>query len=235
MSLKIKLGLSLSLLMLNSIQAQAEPTPHEKTATHEHEHEHEHHHAHHHSFDHPEKWAKKWEGEKRDAEQRPLEVLSHCGVEKGMSVVDLGAGTGYFMPYLVDRVGQKGQVIAADVESQMVAWLNAKAQKHKWSQVKVQQVKADDPQLTPESVDRILIVNVWHHIEQRPAYLQKLKKALKPQGKICLVEIKLDAPWGPPKKFRLTPKKLQGELEKGGFKNFKLLDLSAQYVLVADL
>lgn len=187
--------------------------------------------GHHHRFANPAQWEKKWEGAKRDQEQQPLKVIKYCDIQAGMTVVDLGAGTGYFTRYLSDQVKQQGKVLALDIEPKMVAWLKAKTQKQHWTNVDVKLVQADDPQLKESSIDRILIVNVWHHIDARPLYLNKLKRALRDNGVLCIVEIKKDAPYGPPIKFRLTEDELQSELRKGGMGQFETMNLSTQYVL----
>lgn len=191
--------------------------------------------GHHHSFKDPSKWAEKWEGSERDQTQKPSSVLDHCEINQGMTVVDLGAGTGYFTSYLASRVGEEGSVLALDAEAEMVEWLRERAQREGWTQVQTRRVPPNNPELSPHSVDVILIVNVWHHLDGRQAYLALLKRALKPTGSLCIVDLKLDAPHGPPKSFRLTLAQLTEELERGGMKRFRTLDLPHQYVISAGL
>ena len=94
-----------------------------------------------------------------------------------------------------------------------------------------------DPALAPTSVDRVLVVNVWHHLDDRAAYLARLVSALKPGGRVCLVEIKPEAPFGPPARYRLTPQALKAELAASPalVVGEAVLDLEHQYVVVATL
>ena len=187
--------------------------------------------AHHHSFAKPAHWAKKWEGSERDEQQKPKDVMDHCGIKKGMTVVDLGAGTGYFTPYLSDRVTENGIVYALDVEQKMISWLKNKVEHLNLKNIRTRLVQPADPMLDDASIDLILIVNVWHHIDHRTQYLEKLKRALKPSGRLCIVEIKPDAPYGPPKKYRLSEESLRDELRSGGGIALETLELSTQYVV----
>lgn len=192
--------------------------------------------AHHHSFD-PERFVKRWEGPQRDQEQRPAEVLKACGVTEGMSVVDLGAGTGYFLPHLSRAVGGSGQVQALDLEPKMVAWMQARVKKEQLSNVTALTTPAAQTPLQPASVDRILIVNVWHHIDQRASYLKHLVSRLKPGGALCVVEIKLDAPHGPPRAHRLSPDELIAELSQAPELRVSLapLTLPHQHLVIGEL
>jgi cyclopropane fatty-acyl-phospholipid synthase-like methyltransferase len=191
-------------------------------------------HGGHHRFDDPEAWSARWEGAERDANQKPAQVVARCGVEPGMTAVDLGTGTGYFVPHLSRAVGPDGRVLALDIEQSMVDWVAQRATKEGLSNVTATRVAMDDPGLGDDSVDRVLIVNTWHHIESRPAYLEKLRAALRPNGRLCIVELTMDAPHGPPKKHRLSPEVLAAELSAGGFlPSPELLELPHQYLMVA--
>lgn len=193
--------------------------------------------GHHHRFDDPARFEERWEGPKRDAEQRPAEVLSFCGVTAGHTAVDLGAGTGYFVPHLARAVGEAGRVVALDVEPKMVEWLTARIAREGLSRAEARLAQPADPALAPTSVDRVLVVNVWHHLDDRAAYLARLVSALKPGGRVCLVEIKPEAPFGPPARYRLTPQALKAELAASPalVVGEAVLDLEHQYVVVATL
>jgi SAM-dependent methyltransferase len=195
------------------------------------------HKGHHHSFDDPARYVERWEGPKRDAEQRPAEVLSFCGVRPGHTAVDLGAGTGYFVPHLARAVGEQGRVLALDVEPKMVEWLVARVAREGLTRAEARLAAPADPGLAPSSVDVVLVVNVWHHIDDRPAYLARLASALRPGGRLCLVEIKPEAPFGPPAAHRLTPAALKQELSSSTalVVGEEVLDLEHQYVVVATL
>jgi hypothetical protein len=107
-------------------------------------------------------------------------------------------------------------VLALDVEPKMIAFLERRVKEQQLTNVKPQQVSTDDPALPAASTSRILIVNTWHHIDERPSYAKKLAAALAPGGEIWIVDFTLDADQGPPAKYRLSPEQVTRELEQGG-------------------
>ena len=171
---------------------------------------------HNHDFSDVERWAAMFDDPERDAWQRPTEVVALLSIEPGATVVDLGAGTGYFLPHLAPAVGEAGRVIALDVEPAMVEHMQRRIAENAIPRAEARTVAPDDPQLEPESVDRILIVDTWHHIEDRVAYAQKLRDALRPGGSILVVDFTLDAPRGPPAAMRLAPEAVATELREAG-------------------
>ena len=187
-----------------------------------------------HRFEKAEDWAKEFDNPERDAWQKPAEVVTAMSISPGMTVADIGAGTGYFEPHLSKAVGATGKVLALDIEADMVRYLRQRAEKEKLGNVTAQQVTPDDIGLAAGSVDRILIADTWHHIPDRAAYAQKLKPALKPGGQVIIVDFTLEATKGPPKEHRLSADKVIAELEAGGFTG-KAIDesLPEQYIVVA--
>jgi SAM-dependent methyltransferase len=148
-------------------------------------------------------------------------------------VADIGAGTGYFEPYLSAAVGQSGSVLALDIEPDMVRYLTERAEREGMANVVANRVDVDDPKLAPRSVDRILIVDTWHHIPDRVAYAQKLRQALADDGTVTIVDFTLDSEHGPPRHHRLSPEAVIGELEKAGFRASTVNEaLPNQYVVV---
>lgn len=169
-----------------------------------------------HRFDDPQKWAQDFDNPERDAWQRPAEVVAVLKLSPGMAVADIGAGTGYFEPHLSAAVGPKGRVYAKDVEESMVRYIGERMSKLGLTNVTAEKVPFDSPSLAASSVDRILIVNTWHHIDQRDAYARKLKEALVPGGFVAVVDFTMEAEKGPPKDHRLSPEAVQKELESAG-------------------
>ena len=185
-----------------------------------------------HHFTNAEEWSKRFDNPERDAWQKPAEVIAAMKIQPGMTVADIGAGTGYFMNYLSDAVGPKGTVLELDIEPDMVRFLGERAKKNNLTNVKAQQVKVDDPVLAAGSVDRILIVDTWHHIPNRGAYAAKLAAALRPGGAVYVVDFPLDAPMGPPPPHRLAPATVTSELKAGGLTVTQLPeDLPNQYII----
>ena len=88
---------------------------------------HAHHGDHHHRFDDAAAWSKVFDDPARDAWQKPAAVVSAMTIAPGMTVADVGAGTGYFEPHLSKAVGPSGKVLAIDIETDMVRWTNERA------------------------------------------------------------------------------------------------------------
>jgi predicted methyltransferase len=97
-------------------------------------------------------------------------------------------------------------------------------------------IASDDPALTPRSVDRILIVNTWHHISDRLAYAERLRAALGPGGQLLIVDFTSQSPHGPPPQMRLAGDSVRRELEAAGFET-ELMDepLPYQYIVTGRL
>lgn len=175
-------------------------------------HQHQHQHGYHMDFSEVERFARHFDDPARNAWQRPKEIVQWMGLAPGHVVADIGAGTGYFIPYLSEAVGSQGTVLALDVEPNMVRFMEQRIAKSAWSNARARVVASNDPGLSPSSVDRILIVNTWHHIDDRSAYAAKLARALKPGGSIYIVDFTLDSDIGPPPAHRLSPEVVVREL-----------------------
>jgi ubiquinone/menaquinone biosynthesis C-methylase UbiE len=183
-------------------------------------------------FSDAKRFAHHFDSASRDAWQKPEEVIRLMQVSPGMTVVDLGAGTGYFAEYLVNAVGSEGRVLALDVEPKMVDYLRDRAAKARWTTLDAETVPADDPKLAKGSADRILIVNTWHHISDRVPYAAKLSQALEPGGSVLVVDFTADSDIGPPAHHRLTPEQVEAELKAGGLTTSVLEEtLPKQYVV----
>ncbi|MAE67429.1 MAG: methyltransferase type 11 [Phycisphaeraceae bacterium] len=198
-----------------------------------HDHHHDHHHHMHHRFDDPEKWAARWNDPDRDAWQRPREVVGLLDIEPGMTVADLGTGTGYFLPHLSEAVGASGRVLALDVSKEMIDYIGSAPATSGLHKVEGRVVASDDPGLADGSVDRILVVNTWHHIADRVPYTRRLARALAPGGAVVIVDFTLDAPEGPPQAMRLAPEQVMRELEAGGLRPELLKESLPRHYVVA--
>jgi SAM-dependent methyltransferase len=166
--------------------------------------------------DDPEVWAKRFDRPERAAKQKPNEVVTAMKIQPGMEVADIGTGTGYFLPYLSPAVGEYGRLYALDIEPKLIAYVAERAKREKLRNVTASVVKVDDPMLRDGSLDRILIVNTWHHIPDRERYVIKLVEGLKPGGQVWIVDYNTTAEDGPPKEHRLEPGQVAKELASGG-------------------
>lgn len=192
-----------------------------------------HHDGYRHDFSDAERWSQLFDAPERDGWQKPAEVVALMEVKPGMTVADLGAGTGYFLGPLSAAVGAEGRVLGLDVEDTLVHHMSQRAERQGWANVTARRVPYDDPELAAGSVDRVLTVNTWHHIGDRPRYAAKLLRALKPGGRVYVVDYTLDSPSGPPPEHRLPPEQIIRELEEGGFEAEVVEEtLPRQYVVV---
>ncbi len=179
-------------------------------------------HAHHggggsvHDFSDVERFAAMFDDPERSEWQHPAEVIALLGLAEGMTVVDLGAGTGYFVPHLAAAVGSSGRVLALDVEPKMVAHMRQRFEAAELGNARAQIVLPDDPGLEAGSVDRILIVDTWHHIAERERYAALLRAALRPGGEIVVVDFAPESPHGPPPAMRLPQEDVAAELSSAG-------------------
>jgi ubiquinone/menaquinone biosynthesis C-methylase UbiE len=183
----------------------------------------------HHRFDDVQHWVKVFDDPTRDAWQKPTEVVAKMAIKAGMTIADLGAGTGYFIPYLDKAVGSTGKVLALDVETNLVGYLQQRIAQEKLLSSEARLIALDSPQLNAESVDKILIVDTWHHIDHRLVYVSQLKKALKENGEIWVVDFEpgTGGP-GPRPEHRLSPQVVIQELQSAGLKT-ELIEESLPY------
>ncbi|MCP4197802.1 MAG: class I SAM-dependent methyltransferase [Proteobacteria bacterium] len=189
-----------------------------------------------HDFSDPEHWRQVFDDPERDVRQMPDHVVEIMKIAPGMTVADLGAGTGYFLPYLSKAVGENGMVLGLDVEQSLVDYMNERAKNEGLSNVEARVVEADNPALEPQSVDRILIVNTWHHLPDRVAYAKKLATALSRAGALFIVDVTIESEKGPPKRHRVTPAQLIETLEKAGFTaKIARENLPDQYIVSAKI
>jgi SAM-dependent methyltransferase len=185
----------------------------------------------HERFDDAEKWAKKFEDPGRDAWQKPNEVLAALQLWPEAKVADIGAATGYF-PVRIAKVTTQGTVYGVDVEPTMTDYLAARAKRENLPQLVAVLGEFEDPKI-PESVDLILIVNTYHHIESRLAYFKRLAPTLKPGGQLAIIDFKVSSAMGPPADQKLDATVVTSELEAAGYRLSKSHDfLPEQYFLI---
>lgn len=178
--------------------------------------EHRHPHADH-RFEDVERYAKMFDNPKRDAWQKPAEVVRLLALSPGHTVVDLGAGTGYFLRHLAPAVQPGGRVVALDREPNMVAYMEQRIARERIAGAEARVVADADPGLAAGSVDRVLVVNTWHHLAQRVEYSRKLLAGLRPGGFVLVVDYTLETRRGPPPGGRLAPAVVVDELTRAGF------------------
>jgi ubiquinone/menaquinone biosynthesis C-methylase UbiE len=172
-------------------------------------------HTHQHSFGDAEKWAHVFDDPERDTWQKPHAVIQALALKPDAVVADLGAGTGYFAARLANML-PNGTVYAVDVEPEMVKYLGERAKREGLKNLKPVVASADNARL-PVKVDLILLVDVYHHIENRDGYFRRLAASLKPGGRVAVIDFRLDSPEGPPREARIPPEKVKAELAGAGY------------------
>ncbi len=186
-----------------------------------------------HRFEKADDWVPRFESADRAAWQKPSEVITLMDIADGMTVADVGAGTGYFLPYLSRAVGESGKVLALDIEEDMVRYMTERAAREHLGNVLARVVAPNDPELAPNTVDRILIVDTWHHIPDRVAYARKLADAMTPNGRLLIVDFTMQSDIGPPVAHRIGKEEIVAELRAGGLEAEAIPNaLPKQYVVV---
>ena len=188
-------------------------------------------HDHQHSFGDAQKWAKVFDDPGRDAWQKPHEVIQALALKPDAAVADIGAGTGYFSMRLA-RMVPGGRVYAVDLEPDMVKYLAERAKREGLKNVVAVQAKAGNPAL-PAKADLVLLVDVYHHVENRQRYFRGLLESLKPGGRVVVIDFRMDSPEGPPKSARIAPDDVKKEMQNAGYGLAQEHDfLPRQYYLV---
>ncbi len=184
-----------------------------------------------HRFEDAEAWSQVFDSPERDAWQKPDEVIAQLRLAPDARVADVGAGTGYFTMRLA-RAVPRGQVVAVDVEPNLIEFIEQRAAKEQLTNVQARLAPTDDPQL-PAGLDVVLVVNTYHHIAERPAYFAKVRRSLAEGGRLVLVEWRMGKQaHGPPDKHKLPPETITGELAEAGLQLCRRWDeLPHQHVL----
>jgi ubiquinone/menaquinone biosynthesis C-methylase UbiE len=184
--------------------------------------------------DDPKAYIGALEDPKRDAYQKPQEVLTALDLKPGEVIADIGAGSGYFTFRLARHVGVKGKVYAVDVSPDMIRHINRRIRELKSNNVVSVLAFPDDPLLPEGSVNRVFICDVWHHVEDQAKYLSLIKKIIRPGGEIVMIDFhKKELPVGPPLQMKIAREDLIKQMENNGFRLTKEHTfLPYQYFLV---
>jgi len=170
----------------------------------------------------------------RIREEDPEAALNALDLRPGMIVADVGAGTGYFTRRLAQRVGPEGRVYATDIQPEMLRLLRENIQNAGLSNVEAVLGTATDPGLPAGAIDLALLVDVYHEFSHPQQMLAGLRTALKPQGKLVLLEYRKEDPSIPIREeHKMSVKQVTAELEAEGFRMERVLDkLPRQHILI---
>jgi ubiquinone/menaquinone biosynthesis C-methylase UbiE len=170
----------------------------------------------------------------REREEKPAKLLDLLQLAPGDTVADIGAGTGYFSFRIAERVGPQGKVYATDIQPEMLDIIRRRVKEKNVSNIETILGTADDPRLPPNSTDLILLVDVYHELDHPWEMAFGMVKALKPGGRLVLVEYRLEDPAIPVKLVhKMSEKQVRREMEPHGLTWVGTIDaLPRQHVIV---
>jgi ubiquinone/menaquinone biosynthesis C-methylase UbiE len=161
----------------------------------------------------------------RDLEEDTALAVRLLGLKKGWVVADVGAGSGYFTVRMAKAVGDTGKVYANDLQPGMIDILQRNVEKAKLKNVVPVLGTIDDPKLPADSLDMILMVDVYHEFSRPQQMLRKMREALKPGGRLVLLEYRAEDPNVPIRpEHKMTKAQVKLELEAEGFKQSRVYD-----------
>lgn len=176
---------------------------------------------------------KRFESKERDDYQQPEKVLTYLGDLNGKTIIDIGAGSGYFSVKLAKKAEK---VIAADVNQEFLDYVQKRIDKDELKNIELRKIPYDNPLLKDNEVDMVFIVNTNHHIENRPDYFAKVKKGIKGNGELVIIDFfKTETPVGPPVEMKVAIDEVIADLKKAGYTTFEVETnlLAYQYIVRA--
>ncbi len=154
----------------------------------------------------------------REAEENPEGALDAIGIRPGMSVADIGAGTGYFTLRIARRVGPGGKVYANDLQPEMLRRLRENADRARLTNIETVIGGETDPKLPKGQMDVVLLVDVYHEFSRPQLMLEQIRQLLKPDGRLVLLEYRKEDPSVPIRlEHKMSVEEVKTELEAEGF------------------
>lgn len=154
----------------------------------------------------------------REEEENPDRALRFLQIPKGAIVADIGAGSGYFTIRLAKIVGPTGRVYAGDIQQEMLDLLGRNATKAKLRNIVPVLGTDSDPRLPADSLDLIIMVDVYHEFSQPQAMLRRMRDALRPTGRLVLLEYRAEDPFVPIRpEHKMTRAQVRLEVEHEGY------------------
>ncbi len=203
----------------------------------ENDHAHGHHHVDANAYMHQrsfEELVANFESPERLEWQKPDSVIAMMGDISGKTVMDIGCGTGYFSV----RLAEKGaKVICADVDEEFQAYVDQRKEEEGYTdeQIETRMIPYDSPGLSDSEADYVMIIDTYHHIENREDYFRQVRQGLKEMGKLMVIDFeKRETPHGPPLEMRISADQVVEELKAAGFDSLEINTdlLPYQYIII---
>lgn len=172
----------------------------------------------------------RFESPERDAYQKPELVLEYLGDLGGKKIMDIGAGSGYFSVKLAEK---GANVIAADVSVEFQTALKKRIEDNKLDNIELRKIPYDSPNLVDGEVDMVLIVNTYHHIENRIDYFKKVKRGIETGGELVVIDyFNRELPVGPPVNHKVSLETVKKELAAAGYTQLDVNTELLQYQFI---
>ena len=170
----------------------------------------------------------------REFEEQPSKAIKALAIRPGQVVADVGAGSGYYTVRLAKQVGPNGRVYATDIQPEMIIHLQHRLEREGIDNVELVQATETNPRLPDGLFDLVLMVDVYHELSRPQEVVRKLRGALKPDGRLVLVEFRKESDWVPIREeHKMSVKEARMELEAEGYRFDRVFDvLPWQHILV---
>lgn len=170
----------------------------------------------------------------REEEEAPSKAIDALELKPGMVIADVGAGSGYYTSRMAKKVAPSGRILATDIQPGMIAILERRIKAEGLGNVTTILGSMDDPRLPPNSIDMAIMVDVYHELQQPELFLQRLKPAFKPGGRLVLLEFRKEDPKVPILEVhKMSVAEVKAELEAEGFAIERVSDvLPWQHIIV---
>ena len=170
----------------------------------------------------------------REAEEEPSRAIEALDLRTGMTVADIGAGSGYYTVRMARKVGAEGRVYATDIQVGMLSLIQRRAKQEMLQNIVPVLGAIDDPKLPSGSLDLALMVDVYHELSSPQAFVRRLREALKPEGRLVLIEFRKEDPRVPIREeHKMSLAQVRDELSADGYAIDKVIDvLPWQHIIV---
>ena len=170
----------------------------------------------------------------REREERPDQALDAIGIQRGSTVADIGAGVGYFTWRLAERVGSNGIVYGEDIQQRMLDQLVKNTSARHLTNVHAVLGSVDDPKLPKNSLDLVLLVDVYHEFSEPEKMLDRIRESLKPGGRIVFLEYRAEDPNVPIRpEHKMTVGQVRAEVQPEGYRFEKTIEvLPQQHIII---